>query len=88
LLDDLAILDFGSATPCFPVSVPQLKALSEPRARNLLRYLLANAAVQIPSEDRLREALRQLLNAGADRHPATKMGDRILRRRSGWVVLE
>jgi len=88
LLDELAVQDFGSASPCFPLSVAQLKSLSEPRARNLLRYLLAAAAIQIPSEERLREALRQLLSAGPDRHPAIRMGARILRRRSGWVVLE
>lgn len=88
LLDELAVQDFGSASPTFPVPVTRLKALSEPRARNLLRYLLAAAAVQIPSEERLREALRQLLNAGPDRHPAIRMGSRILRRRAGCVVLD
>lgn len=88
LLDELAQQDFGSGPPGFPVSIAQLEALSESRARNLMRYLLANAGVQIPSEDRLREALRQLLSAGPDRHPAIKMGSRTLRRRSGSVVLE
>lgn len=88
LLDELAVQDFGSESPCFPLPINQLKELSEPRARNLLRYLLANATVQIPSEERLREALRQLMWAAPDRHPAIRMGSQILRRRSGWVVLE
>lgn len=88
LVDELAVQDFGADSPCFPVPIARLKALSEPRARNLLRYLLAQASVQIPSEDRLREALRQLLSAGPDRHPAIKMGKRALCRRSGMVVLD
>lgn len=87
LLDELARIDLGSGTD-FPVPVIALQALTEPRARNVLRYLLARHAVQIPSEARLREALRQMLTAGIDRHPALYLGPHRLVRRRGLIYLE
>lgn len=87
LLDDLARLDLG-ATTGFPVTVAALQALPEPRARNALRYLLAGYAVMIPNEARLREALRQMLTAGSDRHPALQFGNHRLVRRRGLIYLE
>ena len=87
LLDDLACIDLGSMTD-FPVSVIALQALAEPRARNVLRYLLARRGVRIPSEARLREALRQMLTAASDRHPALQLGDHRLMRRRGLIYLE
>jgi tRNA(Ile)-lysidine synthase len=82
LLDDLARLDLGENSGDFPLSLDKLRALDEPRARNVLRYLLGQRAVPIPSEARLREALRQMLDARADRHPALVLGAyRLLRRR-------
>jgi hypothetical protein len=44
--------------------------------------------VQIPSEVRLREALRQMLAAAEDRHPAVVLGQYRLVRRRGWVYLD
>jgi tRNA(Ile)-lysidine synthase len=88
LLDDLARLDLGARPSAFPVEVAFLAALTEPRARNVLRYLLAVQGVGIPGEERLAEALRQCLEAGADRHPAVSFGSHVLRRRHGWLVLE
>lgn len=87
LLDDLARADLGSVTD-FPVPVIALQALDEPRARNVLRYLLARHAVAIPSEARLREALRQMLSAGADRHPALQLGYHRLVRRRGLIYID
>lgn len=88
LLDDLARLDLGARAQAFPIDVECLAALSEPRARNVLRYLLARQGVGIPSEERLSEALRQCLAAAPDRHPALAFGNNVLRRRAGQVVLE
>lgn len=87
LLDDLARLDLGDRTE-FPVAVATLQALNEARARNALRYLLTQRGVRIPSEVRLREALRQMLAAGIDRHPAVKLGAHRLLRRRGWIFIE
>jgi tRNA(Ile)-lysidine synthase len=88
LLDDLAISDLGESALGFPVRIELLAGLSEPRARNVLRFLLATAGVDIPSEERLREALRQMLCAAPDRHPAVSFGNWRLLRRRGQVMLE
>jgi tRNA(Ile)-lysidine synthase len=87
LLDDLARLDLGTNAPRFPVSLALLAGLSEARARNVLRFLLAAEGVGIPSEDRLVEALRQFLTAGPDRHPRTRFGPYELSRRRGQIHL-
>lgn len=87
LLDDLARADLDSVTD-FPVPVITLQALDEPRARNILRHLLARHDVPIPSEARLREALRQMLSAGADRHPALLLGHHCLTRRRGLIYID
>jgi tRNA(Ile)-lysidine synthase len=87
LLDALARLDLAEHA-AFPVDVARLTALSEPRARNALRFLMANAGVGIPSEERLTEALRQCLSAAPDRHPAVAFGDYVLRRRAGRIYLD
>ena len=88
LLDDLALIDLGSQAPDFPVDVAVLASLAEPRARNVLRYLLQRRHIGIPSEERLREALRQLTQAAPDRHPVIAFGAHRLLRRRGRVVVE
>jgi len=88
LLDDLARHDIGNEGDDFPMSLDKLRALGERRARNVLRFLLSRRGVRIPSESRLREGLRQMLEAAADRHPVLELdGHRLLRRRS-WIYLE
>lgn len=87
LLDDLARLDLAGSEG-FPLDIARLKALPEPRARNALRYLLARQQVAIPSEARLREALRQMLDAASDRHPVALLGAHRLLRRRGLIYLE
>jgi len=87
LLDELAELDLGDVAPHFPLPVSVLAGLSERRARNVLRYLLARCSVRIPSETRLVEILRQLLSAAPDRHPRVRFGDWDILRRRGMVEL-
>ena len=87
LLDALARSDLG-AQDDFPLAVEILQSLDEPRARNVLRYLLVQHDVPIPSEARLREALRQMLTAGPDRHPALVLGQHRLLRRRARIYLE
>lgn len=87
LLDALARADLG-ATRDFPIPVAALQALDEARARNVLRYLLSRHVVPIPGEARLREALRQMREAGADRHPVLTLGAHRLCRRRGLIYLE
>ncbi|MDD5176562.1 MAG: tRNA lysidine(34) synthetase TilS [Sterolibacterium sp.] len=88
LLDELALIDLAGAPPCFPIPIARFVNLPEPRVRNMLRFLLARHKVKIPSEDRLIEAVRQLLEAMPDRHPAIVFGHWQLCRRRGEVHLE
>ena len=87
LLDDLAELDLGDHPPAFPLSLELLQQLPEPRARNILRFLLARHQIGIPSEQRLTEALRQFMTAAADRHPAVVFGTATLRRQGRFLAL-
>lgn len=87
LLDALAQSDLGG-TEDFPLSCALLAGLGEARARNALRYLLAKRGVQIPGEARLRETLRQLLEAAPDRHPQVRFGAHRIVRRRGAICLE
>jgi len=86
LLDELACADLAEKQD-FPVAVRTLEGLSEARARNALRYLLSRRGVRIPSEARLVEALRQLLDAGPDRHPRVELGAWSILRRRGQIEL-
>jgi tRNA(Ile)-lysidine synthase len=88
LLDELAQIDLGSRGAEFPIDVECLAQLPEPRARNVLRYLLACHGVGIPSEERLYEALRQFIEAGQDKHPALVFGSHVMRRKTGRILLE
>jgi tRNA(Ile)-lysidine synthase len=88
LLDDLAVLDLGAHAATFPLDLTVLKSLVEPRARNVLRFLLQRRYIGIPSEERLREFLRQLLHAAPDRHPSVIFGQWRIRRRAGQIVVE
>ena len=82
LLDDLALLDMAEVPASFPMPLSCLENLSEPRGRNLLRFMLTRHGVRIPSEARLGEILRQLLTARVDRHPAVVFGEwKIYRKR-------
>lgn len=80
LLDELALVDLAGTPPRFPLPVEMLANLSEIRARNLLRALLAWQGVQAPDDLRLREFLRQLRTAGSSRRPSID-----LRTYSLWV---
>ncbi|MGE5468595.1 MAG: tRNA lysidine(34) synthetase TilS [Ignavibacteria bacterium] len=88
LLDDLAATDLAARPADFPLDISTLRALSEPRARNVLRYLLQRRQIGIPSEERLRELLRQLLNAAPDRHPDAVFGSWRIFRKAGKVFVE
>lgn len=88
LLDDLARLDMRELEQDFPVPVAHLAELPEPRARNVLRFLLSSHGIGIPSEERLAELLHQCLTARPDRHPVIVFGEHVLRRRAGMIVLE
>jgi tRNA(Ile)-lysidine synthase len=73
LLDDLAALDWQQASENDAARLPALKALSQPRLKNLLRYRLRQLGWQVPVASRLDEFARQLQSAGAGRHPELRL---------------
>jgi tRNA(Ile)-lysidine synthase len=81
-----ALLDESAARAIRPLrdgtglTVTGLRRLTPLQQVNALRYWIAGHAVQPPSTQRLREALRQILAADADRLPSVKWADHALRR--------
>lgn len=66
LLDELAEADSAQCAVPGRLHVEDLRKLGFPRARNLLRYTLAQHAVILPSTVKLAEILRQLLSSRPD----------------------
>jgi tRNA(Ile)-lysidine synthase len=66
LADELAGLDAAGAVDATGLTSARLAALSPARARNLLRWFLREEGLRPPSEARLCEMLRQLVDAGGD----------------------
>lgn len=66
LLDELAEVDSAQCAVPGKLHVEDLRKLGFPRARNLLRYTLAQHAVILPSTVKLEEILRQLLSVRPD----------------------
>ena len=75
LLDDLAELDWQQVAVGPLASLKALRALSQPRLKNLLRYRLRQLGWRVPVATRLDEFARQLQVAAPDRHPALSLPD-------------
>lgn len=69
LLNDLASLDLCGSPPEFPLNLSLFREISDARARNLLRAMLAWQQVQAPDARRLKEFVRQLQGTGNNRRP-------------------
>jgi tRNA(Ile)-lysidine synthase len=87
LLDELALLDGAPPGGREPLALARLRALSPPRAKNVLRHYLHCQGIDIPSSERLEEAIRQILAAREDARICVSMGDTALRVHRGTVVL-
>ena len=89
LMDELAAIDAVQYIKDQKLDVKGLASLSEPRARNLLRWWLSSHQQEMPSAMRLQEMLQQLLNAKADAAIKIAVGDNIwLRRYRNLACLE
>lgn len=94
LLDELAQMDagqIGSVQCQKQLDLAVLADLSEPRARNLLRWWLTANRQPLPSTIRLQEMLRQLLTAKADagvKIAIDSVEGVYLRRYQGFAYLE
>lgn len=90
LLDALAQLDSAGPGACggmarLPLSL--FERLTPARARNLLRYFMAQHGVLMPDARRLDEALRQALGARTDARVCVNLGGWTLRRHRGTLHL-
>ncbi len=75
LLGELALIDWRAAADGDALKLAKLRELSVPRLKNLLRYRLRQLGWHAPAAVRLDEFSRQLLTAGADRHPALDLAE-------------
>lgn len=66
LLDELAEADGKWLAASGKLEIEQLRKLSPPRAKNLLRYTLAQQGTILPSAVKLDEMLKQLLSSRSD----------------------
>lgn len=87
LLDDLAIIDGRDAMRGDALDARVLRSLSEPRARNLLRWYLRDQGVAAPPARRLTEAVRQLRQAGDDLRMRVVLRGEDLCCDAGWLRL-
>ncbi len=88
LMDDLARLDGAAALAGGRLKVDALRGLSEPRAKNLLRWWLAERGVPMPSSGRLENILQQLRSSRDDAQIAVSQADAVVRRYRGEAYIE
>lgn len=69
LLDELAAQDWQLVADGDMARLPELRQISLPRLKNLLRWRLRVLGWQMPVAARLEEFCRQLMHAAPDRHP-------------------
>ncbi len=80
LLDELASQDAGQSLDGDTLPVAALRSLSQPRAKNLLRYFLHGQGASMPQSTHLEEMLRQFCDARPDAAVSMPCGDRLVRR--------
>lgn len=88
LMDDLARLDCANAVVNGSLRVDALCGLPGARARNLLRYWLADCGLPMPAAGRLENLLQQLCSARDDARIRISLGDAQIRRYRGEVHVE
>jgi len=87
LLEQLAAIDARAAMRDGRIIVAEVARLDEARARNLLRHVLKSGGLAMPDSARLREAVRQVCQAAADRQVAIDLGPCMLYRHRGELWL-
>jgi tRNA(Ile)-lysidine synthase len=79
LLDELAEYDRKECIISNKLQIEELRKLSFPRARNLLRYSFAQQGVILPSAVKLEDILGQLLSSRLDTKLHIMFGDTEIR---------
>ena len=87
LLDDLARLDSADSIHADTLAVAALHALSQPRAKNVLRYFLHTCGAPMPQAVQLDDMLRQLCDARQDAAVCIVFGDWEVHRYQGRVYV-
>ncbi len=88
LLDELAEADSAGCAASGKLHIDELRKLSFPRARNLLRYALAQHGAILPSTVKLDEMLRQLLLLRPDAKMHVVFGNTEIRCFRGEVYVD
>lgn len=87
LLDELANVDAEAALAPEGLRIDALKRLTASRARNLLRYAIAQAGYAMPNRKKLAEAVRQAMSARRDARVRVDLGSCELRVHRGFAHL-
>ena len=87
LLDDLAKFDREKCSVSNQLQIEKLQELSFSRAKNLLRYDLAQRGVILPSTVKLEDMLRQLLSSRSDTKLHITFGDTEIRSFKGNIYV-
>jgi len=80
LVDDLACIDLGQCLHASRLSVIELKGLSEPRQRNVLRYWFRQQSLAVPTDRQMQHIINDVLEAREDATPCVRWADVELRR--------
>lgn len=87
LLDELAAVDAKDAMRDDKLSRNAFACLSDVRAKNLLRFFLAQKGVAMPQAKRLEELVRQLQNSAGDAEVCAELGEHEVRLWRGSIYL-
>lgn len=97
LLDELAKQDYLQVKTALPTPFGKenlienvldgkiLRTLSEPRQKNVLRYWLSTLQFSMPSEKKLDQILKTVLQSAWDRSPCVEWGNVEVRRYRQWL---
>jgi tRNA(Ile)-lysidine synthase len=87
LLDELGAMDAKEAMQGDALSQSAIIKLSEARAKNLLRFFLAQHHVAMPQATRLDELVRQLQTSGHDAEVSAELGEHAVRAWRGNIYV-
>jgi tRNA(Ile)-lysidine synthase len=88
LLDELGEIDSRSAIDQQHLRLELLLTLSDPRAKNLLRYFFSLNEMPVPNTVQLEEVLHQLRSRQADDRTEIAWADRVLRCHRGRIYID
>ncbi|MBY0499925.1 MAG: tRNA lysidine(34) synthetase TilS [Nitrosomonas sp.] len=87
LLDELAAMDNENCMVSGKIQISSIRMLSFARAKNLLRYNLAQRDITLPSTVKLETILHQIMSAGPDSHPCISFGNTEIRCHKGSIYI-